>query len=107
MCGYWANVKKLSQARVMAARFSSTQIGELTTPSPQVDLNRYRPLLRLQIRQMELDPPLQRRFDSSDIIQETMLRAHADLARFRGQTEAELVSSLQEILRRSGQAAAF
>jgi RNA polymerase sigma-70 factor (ECF subfamily) len=47
---------------------------------------------------MELDPRLQRRFDSSDIIQETMLRAHANLARFRGHTEAELVKWLQEIL---------
>jgi RNA polymerase sigma-70 factor (ECF subfamily) len=66
--------------------------------SPQADLDRYRPLLRLQVRQMELDPRLQRRFDSSDIIQETMLRAHANLARLRGQTEAELVRWLQEIL---------
>jgi RNA polymerase sigma-70 factor (ECF subfamily) len=63
-----------------------------------VDLDRYRPLLRLQVRQMELDPRLERRFDSSDIIQETLLRAHANLARFRGQSEAELVKWLQEIL---------
>jgi RNA polymerase sigma-70 factor (ECF subfamily) len=68
------------------------------SPNPPVDLDRYRPLLRLQVRQMELDPRLLRRFDSSDIIQETLLRAHANLARFRGQSEAELVKWLQEIL---------
>jgi RNA polymerase sigma-70 factor (ECF subfamily) len=68
------------------------------SPSPDWDLDRYRPLLRLQIRQMELDPRLQRRFDSSDLVQETLLRAHGNLARFRGKTEAELVKWLQEIL---------
>ena len=68
------------------------------SPTPDWDLDRYRPLLRLQIRQMELDPRLQRRFDSSDLVQETLLRAHEHLARFRGQTEADLVKWLQEIL---------
>jgi RNA polymerase sigma-70 factor (ECF subfamily) len=68
------------------------------SPSPEWDLDRYRPLLRLQIRQMELDPRLQRRFDSSDLVQEALLRAHAHLVRFRGKTEAELVKWLQEIL---------
>jgi RNA polymerase sigma-70 factor (ECF subfamily) len=68
------------------------------SPSPLENLDRYRSLLRLQVRQMQLDPRLQRRFDSSDLVQETLLRAHANLARFRGQTEADLVKWLQEIL---------
>jgi RNA polymerase sigma-70 factor (ECF subfamily) len=67
-------------------------------PSPEWELARYRPLLRLQVRQMELDPRLQRRFDLSDLVQETLLRAHGNLGRFRGRTEAELVKWLQEIL---------
>jgi RNA polymerase sigma-70 factor (ECF subfamily) len=68
------------------------------SPSPDWDLDRYRPLLRLQVRQMQLDPRLQRRFDSSDLVQETLLRAHGNLARFRGTTEGDLVKWLQEIL---------
>jgi RNA polymerase sigma-70 factor (ECF subfamily) len=68
------------------------------SPTPDWNLDRYRPLLRLQIRQMELDPRLQRRFDSSDLVQETLLRAHGNLAHFRGTTEADLVKWLREIL---------
>jgi RNA polymerase sigma-70 factor (ECF subfamily) len=61
-------------------------------------LERYRPLLRLQVRQFQLDPRLHRRFDSSDLVQETLLRAHAGRDGFRGTTEAERVKWLQEIL---------
>jgi RNA polymerase sigma-70 factor (ECF subfamily) len=62
------------------------------------DLERYRPLLRLQVRQLQLDPRLRRRFDPSDLVQETLLKAHQNFDRFRGQTEAELLTWLQEIL---------
>jgi RNA polymerase sigma-70 factor (ECF subfamily) len=41
---------------------------------------------------------LRRRFDSSDLVQETLLKAHKNLHQFRGSTEAELVKWLQEIL---------
>jgi RNA polymerase sigma-70 factor, ECF subfamily len=58
----------------------------------------FRPLLLLQARQLRLDPRLQRRFDASDLVQETLLRAHQRRATFRGGTEAELVRWLQEIL---------
>ena len=58
----------------------------------------FRGLLRLQARQLELDPRLERRFDSSDLVQETLLKAHANLAQFRGQTEAEMVGWLEGIL---------
>jgi len=47
---------------------------------------------------MELDLRLGRRFDSSDLVQETLLKAHEGLANFKGSTEAELVKWLQEIL---------
>jgi RNA polymerase sigma-70 factor (ECF subfamily) len=65
---------------------------------PAWQLERYLPLVRLQARQLRLDQRLQRRFDASDLAQETLLRAHAHLAGFRGTTEAELVGWLQEIL---------
>jgi RNA polymerase sigma-70 factor (ECF subfamily) len=41
---------------------------------------------------------LQGRIDPSDVVQETFLAAHRDFARFRGTTEAELVSWLRQIL---------
>ncbi len=59
---------------------------------------RYRPLLRLQVRQLQLDPRLQRRFDESDLVQETLLRAHRGLADFRGDNEAALLNWLEQIL---------
>jgi RNA polymerase sigma-70 factor (ECF subfamily) len=68
------------------------------TASPAWELERYRPLLRLQTRQIELDPRLQRRFDGSDVVQEALLKAHLRLDQFRGRTEAELVQWLYEIL---------
>src|SRR5262245_16944749 len=65
---------------------------------PAWELERYRPLLKLQARQVELDARLQRRFDGSDVVQEALLKAHAHLDQFRGRTEAELVQWLHEIL---------
>jgi RNA polymerase sigma-70 factor (ECF subfamily) len=61
-------------------------------------LERYVPLMRLQARKLELDLRLRKRFDSSDLVQETMLKAHEALAHFKGESEAELVKWLQEIL---------
>lgn len=66
--------------------------------NPAWELDRYRPLLRLQARQVELDARLQRRFDASDVVQEALLKAHASRDQFRGRTEAELVVWLHEIL---------
>jgi RNA polymerase sigma-70 factor (ECF subfamily) len=59
---------------------------------------RYRSLLQVQARQLQLDPRLRRRFDSSDLVQEALLKAHQGLAGFRGRTEGELVKWLQQIL---------
>jgi RNA polymerase sigma-70 factor (ECF subfamily) len=67
-------------------------------PIPEWHLEDYQPLLRLQVRRLQLDPRLQSRFDSSDLVHETLLKAHENLAGFRGTTEAELVRWLQEIL---------
>jgi RNA polymerase sigma-70 factor (ECF subfamily) len=61
-------------------------------------LERYRPLLRIQARQLRLTPRFERRFDSSDLVQETLLRAHRERGQFRGQGEAELLAWLHEIL---------
>jgi RNA polymerase sigma-70 factor, ECF subfamily len=65
---------------------------------PEWDPERYRPLLRLQARQLRLDPRLRRRFDSSDVVQETLTRACEELPGFVGTTEAEFIAWLQKIL---------
>jgi RNA polymerase sigma-70 factor (ECF subfamily) len=59
---------------------------------------RYRDLLCMLARQIQLDPRLRRRFDTSDLVQETLLKATENLEQFRGGTEAELVKWLEEIL---------
>jgi RNA polymerase sigma-70 factor (ECF subfamily) len=60
-------------------------------------LLRYRPWLRLLAR-LQLDPQLQGKFDASDLVQQTLLEACRALPQFRGQTEAELVAWLRQIL---------
>ncbi len=46
----------------------------------------------------QIEKRLQRRVSPSDIVQETMLRAHANFAQFRGSTEGELLAWLRQIL---------
>ena len=62
-------------------------------------LERFRPLLRLQVRRLDLDDRLRRRFDSSDLIQDAIARAVGCADQFRGTTEAEAFVWLQAILR--------
>jgi RNA polymerase sigma-70 factor (ECF subfamily) len=59
---------------------------------------RYRDLLCVLARQIQMDPRMRRRFDSSDLVQETLLKATQNLGQFRGGSEAELVKWLQEIM---------
>jgi RNA polymerase sigma-70 factor (ECF subfamily) len=70
--------------------------------APDWPLERYRALQSLQARQMGLDPCLRRRFSSSDLVQETFLRAGRALAQFRGATEGERINWLQRILANVG-----
>src|SRR5262249_13009299 len=62
-------------------------------------LERFRSLLRLQVRLMRLDPRFHLRFDASDLVHETMLRALQHRDQFRGGCEAEAFRWLQAILR--------
>jgi RNA polymerase sigma-70 factor (subfamily 1) len=61
-------------------------------------LERCRPLLRLQVRRLQLDRRLKRRFDSSDLIQEALTRAVSRVDQFRGGSEGEAIRWLQRIL---------
>ncbi len=69
------------------------------SPSLDGSAERYRALLRVQVRKLQLSPTLAKRFDSSDLVQETLLRAHQHHDQFRGQTDAQLLAWLYEILR--------
>ena len=63
-----------------------------------LELERFRPLLHLQLRQMQLDSRLRCRFDSSSLVHETFLKALERGEQFQGTTEGEFVKWLQKIL---------
>lgn len=60
-------------------------------------LEQYRVYLELLAR-VELGRRLQTKVDAADLVQETFLEAHRNFALFRGQSEAEFVAWLREIL---------
>jgi RNA polymerase sigma-70 factor (ECF subfamily) len=57
----------------------------------------YRPYLRL-LAALELDPRLQGKLDPSDIVQETLLKAHQAWNQFQRGSDAELLGWLRRIL---------
>jgi RNA polymerase sigma-70 factor, ECF subfamily len=67
-------------------------VGRLPRP-----LEDYREYLRLLAR-MELGPAGVSLLDASDIVQQTLLKAHENIAGFRGQTEGQLEAWLRAIL---------
>src|SRR5438445_9340872 len=60
-------------------------------------LDAYRDYLRVLAR-LHLPTVLRGKIDPSDVVQETLLRAHQKLGQFQGQTKAELAAWLRRIL---------
>jgi RNA polymerase sigma-70 factor (ECF subfamily) len=66
--------------------------------SPLEWLACFRPLLRVEARMLRLDPRLRKRFDSSDLVHETMLKAQENIGEFRGGSRPEMIRWLRQIL---------
>src|SRR5262245_6850432 len=68
-------------------------------PSPAANwpLEPFRDYLHLLAR-LQLDPRLRAKFDASDVVQETLLKAHANRDQYRGSSPAEQAAWLRTIL---------
>jgi RNA polymerase sigma-70 factor, ECF subfamily len=70
-----------------------------TNPEESRSLEDYRDYLRLLAR-IQTPPQLRGQFDPSDIVQQTLLKAHEKQDQFRGDTDQELRAWLRAILAR-------
>jgi RNA polymerase sigma-70 factor (ECF subfamily) len=69
----------------------------MLSEAEQRPLEEYRAYLHLLAR-LQMDSRLQKRIDPSDLVQESLLKAHQRWAQFRGHSEAEVAAWLRTIL---------
>src|SRR5437588_12840039 len=50
------------------------------------------------LARLQIDPRLRGKVEPSDVVQETLLKAHQGLAQFQGKTEAEMLAWLRTVL---------
>jgi RNA polymerase sigma-70 factor (ECF subfamily) len=50
------------------------------------------------LARLQLSPRLQSKLDASDVVQQTLLKAHEKMGQFRGHSDAELMAWLRQIL---------
>jgi len=87
--GNASSVKSAHDLISRARRGSKSSLGSL--------LQQYRNYL-VVLASMQIEKKLQPRVSPSDVVQETMLRAHKNFGQFRGTTEPELLAWLRQIL---------
>jgi RNA polymerase sigma-70 factor (ECF subfamily) len=75
-------------------------MNSLHSEDPMRELDQYRNYLKV-LADLQLNPQLNAKGGASDIVQQTMLDAHRDMAQFRGKTDAELKAWLKVILTRN------
>lgn len=71
--------------------------------APEIEANcgspeTYRDYLHLLAR-VQVGPELQGKLDASDLVQETLLKAHQKIGQFQGRTDAEMAAWLRQILK--------
>src|SRR5688572_11183337 len=69
----------------------------MTDQAAQWSLTDYRGYLHVLAR-VQVNPRLHGNLDPSDVVQQTLLKAHEKLDQFRGENEAELAAWLRTIL---------
>ena len=75
-----------------------TVVARDSEPEFQVDL--YRSYLNALGRALLSSGPLRNKLDASDLVQETLIKAHQGRDQFRGNTRAEFLTWLRRILER-------
>jgi RNA polymerase sigma-70 factor (ECF subfamily) len=91
---FFRNARPISSSR---AFFSWGAMMEKVPEDPGRLLEQYRDYLRLLAR-LHLAPQLRSKLDPSDIVQQTLLRAHQTLDQFCWQGEAQFAAWLRQIL---------